>query len=417
MTCAPMARRAFLSLTAVAACGRSGRDGETDQRSSPSTAPEIATASAPSSAVGPTEPVTGRPRIRAGAELLRDAFPGTEGLPRVALADGPTPLEQVTALGRALGVGELWVKRDDLSSALFGGNKVRKLERLLADATRRGAKRVVTFGGAGSNHAVATAAFGRRLGLGVKVMLAPQPKSVDVARHIAACLELGAEVESSDGVNDAFDRARREYERYPARAPFVIAPGGTSPLGDVGLIDAAFELAADIGRVGAPRFDVVVVAMGTMGSAAGLSFGLAAAGLSPHLLAVRCSSSATSSEVGFAKMKRELRAYLAGIDGGLGAVTPLSVELDGAMLGAGYGRPTAAAERAVSMARDLAGLELETTYTGKALAGVMARRGELTRANVLFWASQPPPIRADIEAVDLARLPVELRRYFERPFG
>src|SRR5271165_3541870 len=85
----------------------------------------------------------------------------------------PTPVGRLSPLSTDR--SELWVKRDDLTNPEYGGNKVRKLERLLARALERGARRIVTVGAAGSHHVLATAIFGRRVGLEVEAVLVPQP--------------------------------------------------------------------------------------------------------------------------------------------------------------------------------------------------------------------------------------------------
>jgi len=132
------------------------------------------------------------------ADALAQAFPALdEALPRVALAELPTPLTDVSALGTRLGIGSLAIKRDDLTSPIYGGNKVRKLEFLLADALARGCDAVATFGAVGSNHALATAVFAGRLGLGCHVILVPQPATPAIAPKLRYLLWLGATVHLS----------------------------------------------------------------------------------------------------------------------------------------------------------------------------------------------------------------------------
>lgn len=322
------------------------------------------------------------------------------------LGDLPARATEALGLAKALGLGELWIQRDDRSSKLFGGSKVRKLERLIADAKRQGKKRLTTFGGAGSNHAVATAAFGQAHGLSVTVRLAPQPKTPLVARQLAACLSFGATVESIEGVADAYASA----QAHASEDDYVIAPGGTCFLGNLGLIDAAFELAGAVQRNELPAPEVIVVAMGTMGSTAGLAFGLPAAGLTAEILAVRCSSAASSGPALFERLCGELARDLKGVD----ASFPLrrsTVRIDAGSLGPGYGRSTPAAERAIRLAHEHQDLELEATYTGKALAALMRRAPELGKRRVLFWVSSPLPLDVRLSVADAAKLPEPLRAY------
>ena len=107
----------------------------------------------------------------------------------MTLGTYPTPIERLEALSRP-GCG-LWVKRDDLTSALYGGNKVRKLERLLADAKEKGAERILTVGAVGSHHVLATAVYGKRAGLAVEAVLVPQPRTDHVVDDLRADLAQG----------------------------------------------------------------------------------------------------------------------------------------------------------------------------------------------------------------------------------
>lgn len=401
-------RRAWLALAATTlAC----RDEDTGDRPAASVgavsqgAPSASVLSSSSLAPTTSPPSTPAERI-AGARALAARFPEFAKVPWAPLGDLPARATEAPRLAKAIGLGELWIQRDDRSSTLFGGSKVRKLERLIADARRLGKKRLVTFGGAGSNHAVATAAFGRAHGFAVTVRLAPQPKTPLVARQLAACLTFGANIERIEGVADAYAAARE----HAAEDEYIIAPGGTCFLGNLGLVDAAFELAAAVERKELPAPEIIVVAMGTMGSSAGLALGLPAAGLSAELLAVRCSSSTTSGPALFERLCAELARDLTRVDRAF-PVRHAKVIIDAGSLGRGYGRTTPAAERAIQLAHEHHDLELEATYTGKALAALMTRNAELAKRRVLFWVSSPRPLDIHASAADATKLPEALRPY------
>lgn len=394
-------RRAWLAFAATAACGAPTEE----ERGAPKTDAAASGTSEQRETAASSSVSTAPPDARASTLWQLDS------VPRLALGALPTPVDSAPALARAAGLGELWIKRDDRSSAVFGGSKVRKLERLLGEARGLGRRHVVTFGGVGSNHAVATAAFGVSQGFRVTVQLAAQPTSESVARHLAACISFGAEVESVPGVADAFRRAERSASRaQEAKRPYVIAPGGTSDVGNLSMVDAAIELRGQIDRDELPEPDVIVMAMGTMGSAVGLAFGLRAVGLSSSVLAVRCSSPSTSSRPAFARLSTSFAAYLTS-KGAPADLIPAAVELDDTALGRGYGIPTPQAERAILLAKEHADIDLESTYTGKALAAVLARASALRAKRVLFWATQPAPLAIDPASVDEASVPLALRRY------
>src|SRR4030042_5011600 len=106
---------------------------------------------------------------------LFQQYPKLKAIPWVSLGQFPTPVEPMARLGERLGFQRLWVKRDDLSGPRYGGNKVRKLEFLLADAQAQGRDAVLTLGAAGSNHCLATAVYAQELGLKSIAVFVPQP--------------------------------------------------------------------------------------------------------------------------------------------------------------------------------------------------------------------------------------------------
>src|SRR5262249_49424066 len=104
----------------------------------------------------------------------------------------PTPLERVSSASvRSHSGCEFWIKRDDLTASLYGGNKVRKLEPILADARARGARCLVTMGAVGSHHVLATTLYGRAAGFDVHAVLVPQPRNDHVVTNVRAGLAAG----------------------------------------------------------------------------------------------------------------------------------------------------------------------------------------------------------------------------------
>ncbi len=318
-------------------------------------------------------------------------------LPRLCLATLPTPVERAPGLARALGAGDLWVKRDDRSGTLYGGNKVRKLEWLLAAAQARGRTRLATVGGIGSNHVLATALYARPLGLSLDAAVFLHPKSASSERSVRAALAAGVRyhvARSPASLPAAMMAARRGRP-----AAHWIPAGGSSPLGSLGYVEAALELAAQIDDGECPRPDVIVLPLGSGGTVAGLLVGLALAGLEVTVLAVAVVHRFITNESGTRRLAARTAALLCGhgVDVPPGR-RPLEVVHDA--FGRGYAYPTAEGTDAVRAAAD-AGLALETTYTGKALAAVAARKERFSRATVLFWntyssvdlaplAAQPP---------------------------
>ncbi|MBW1877954.1 MAG: D-cysteine desulfhydrase family protein [Deltaproteobacteria bacterium] len=188
-------------------------------------------------------------------------------LRRLELARLPTPIQYLERLSSWLGA-EVYVKRDDLTGLGLSGNKVRKLELLLAEAVDHGAEVVVTCGGIQSNHCRATAVAARQLGLQPVLLLRGERSGAPDGNLLLDDL-LGAEVHTCD---DATYRDHREEvmtELARGRPAYVIPEGGSNGLGAMGYVLASEEAAAQV----AERFDRVVVAVGSGGTLAGLAMG------------------------------------------------------------------------------------------------------------------------------------------------
>ena len=184
--------------------------------------------------------------MRHGMNPLFENWPTlADRLPYVALGEFPTPIIRLERLGRDIGLDQLYVKNDGLSGRVFGGNKIRKLEFTLGQALRVGAKEVMTFGAAGSNHALATAVCARQVGLRSISLLTPQPNARYVQRNLLMSYHCGAELHHYPNRRLRALGARLQLLRHrllTGRYPLVIPPGGSSPLGVMGFVNAAFEL-------------------------------------------------------------------------------------------------------------------------------------------------------------------------------
>jgi D-cysteine desulfhydrase len=300
----------------------------------------------------------------------------------------PTPVERLP-LPHGAPEGELLVKRDDLASDVYGGNKVRKLEHFLAEAELCRRTGLVTLGGLGTNHGLATAIHGRRLGFEVDLALYDQPRTEEVERTLRAFERLGARTHLFDSEAGAFLGARRVMARERGRgaSPFFINVGGTSRLGTLGYVNAAFELAEQIRDGELPVPDRIFVALGTCGTAAGLLAGLRLAGIPSVVCAVRVTGI-------FPANRFMVRHFAADVAGWLrerepavetGSLPLERLEVIGDQRGPGYAVPTPEAREALEWAAPR--LALETTYTGKALAACLeyCRSGMRPGEAVLFW--------------------------------
>lgn len=289
--------------------------------------------------------------------------------PRLDLFAAPTPLERMERLSRQLD-RDIWVKRDDATSFALGGNKVRKLEFLAADALRQGADTLVTAGAIQSNHVRQTAAVAARLGLGCLALL-ENPIDTDSPDYLGngnrRLLELfGAEVELVDNLDDADAQLQAAAERLRAagRRPYLVPIGGSNPLGALGYVRAGLELAGQIERSG-KRFAAVVLASGSAGTHAGLAFGLGHALPGTRVVGVTVSRPQ-------AGQRPKVDGLLQGIGTLLGVPVPeVDVELWDQYYAPRYGEPNPASWTAIRRLAGSEGLLLDPVYTGKAFAGLL----------------------------------------------
>lgn len=355
---------------------------------------------------------------------LFQQYPGlAKRLPHADLGIFPTPVRRMTNLGKALGAPMLYLKDDGASGDIYGGNKVRKLEFLLGDALAKGKKSVLTFGYAGSNHALATAIYANRLGIKPVSILLKQANARYVGRNLLMGHAHGARMHHFRSEASAilpvllkmFSLLIRD-----GRMPAVIPPGGSSPLGVVGYVNAAFELKAQVENGMLPEPKRIFVALGTMGTAVGLLLGLRAAGLSSALVSVRVTDEKFANAKKFMGLFEKTNALLVDADPAFPRVEIAKEEIHirDDFFGGRYARFTPEGMAAVDRLDTSEGVKLEGTYTGKTMAALidaLISGGEEDSA-VLFWNTYNAVDFSDaIQQLDYRRLPRPFHRYFEAP--
>lgn len=295
---------------------------------------------------------------------------------RISLLSGPTPVQEMWRLRASIGTGpRLLVKRDDAIPFGFGGNKVRKLEFVLADAVAAEADVVVTVGGLQSNHARATAAAAAKLGLGCVLILNGAPPERFAGNTLLDRL-LGAEIEfipsraeRAAATEEVVERLRRR-----GRRPFFVPLGASTPVGALGFAHAIDEL-VEQGIVP----DFIVHAGSSGGTQAGLVAGIARHGLGTRVIAVSADDPADSVAATVRRIVRGIHG-LGDFDG--------AIEVDDTQVGEGYGIATAASRAAQELAARTEALFVDHTYTAKALGALISyvRAGRFTPdQTVLFW--------------------------------
>ncbi len=313
-----------------------------------------------------------------GVEPLLRLYPALAKLRRVALGQFPSPVQRIEHPSLR---GELWVKRDDLNAVAFGGNKVRALEWLLGDVGA--GDTVLTVGGDGSTHVLATAEHAAALGAHTHALRWKHdmhPTAHSVARRTAE----RATIESHRSAVTVIARALMLRQRGTAR---WIPLGGTSPLGLLGHVNAALELADQIAAGAMPTPSAVVVPVGTGGTAAGLALGLRIAGLDTVVVGARVGPRIGSNGWRVRWLVRQTATLIERLTATrVPRPRRNAVRIVHDVYGGAYGRPLAAAAEGIALARSTIGLDLDETYSAKAFVTALA----LARSDepvTLFWAT------------------------------
>lgn len=365
-----------------------------------------------------------------GAEDRRPLFevwPAlVERVPWVTLGDFPTPIERLAGAAAALGAPDapFFIKRDDISSPVYGGNKVRTLEALFGRAKAAGARRIYSTGAFGSNHALAAVLHAPRAGLESGVILFPQPRSFSALENARVILAQRPVVRALPHWS-FLPFAIAMTQLREKRESFVMVPGGATPEGALGYVSAALELARQVDAGVMPAPHTIVVGVGSTCTSAGLLVGLqAAASLGigwrepPRLVSVRVTPWPVTSKGRIVALARKTATLLASLTGDPSLAFPSRrlasrFEVDGSQLGRGYGYATPAGMDAIRLLRDDA-IELDTTYSGKSMAAALARVRAGLPGPLLYWATKSTVPLPEVREEDWRWAPRGMTRWIEK---
>jgi D-cysteine desulfhydrase len=304
------------------------------------------------------------------------------------------------------------VKNDGLTHAVYGGNKVRKAERIVRVALARRSARLVTFGAAGSHHVLTLALAAREHGLGVAAVLGPQRSTPHVEQTLRASVAAGVVVFPARHVVGLGLQALGALRR----GDLLVPPGGSNVEGALGSAEAIAEVADDVRSGRLPEPDVIVVPVGSGGTAAGAVAGVLHHGLRSRVLGVLVVKNPFARTLVLGLAKRALAAL-----GSPRATRELAdrLILDGRFIGDGYGVATRAGTLALEVAREAAGIELDLTYTAKAFACVLELLQEPAtsgpRTVLYFHTLSAAPLAPLLEhAPAMEELPEAVRRLLLR---
>jgi len=330
-------------------------------------------------------------------------------LPRVRLANLPTPLQEAPNLSKALGGPRILVKRDDLTGLAFGGNKTRKLEFLMANALREGADVIVTGAGFQSNWCTQAAAAARRLGMRcVLIKRGPvdgyDPEEYD-GNHLLHFL-MGAEIRvaTRGSIRRVYEETMEEL-RERGYHPYLLSAAGSTPPGVMGYVNALLELLSQAVEMGV-KIDYLIHASGSGGTMAGLVLGAKALNTGIKVIGAAVSPGRERMTKSVVELVNESAEYL-GLDLKVGED---EITIYDEYAGPGYGVITDEKAEAVKLAAETEGLFLDPVYTGTSMAALIGliREGFFKKDDTVVFlhtggSAALFPYKAPLKAYGLGR--------------
>jgi D-cysteine desulfhydrase len=359
----------------------------------------------------------GRGAMTGARPALFDRFPDLVGkIEWVRLETSPSPVQRLEHLGH----DGLWIKREDIVSPVYGGNKVRKLEFVLADAIEKRRDRVVTMGALGTNHGLATAIFCRRMGLECTLLLFDQTVTSYMRRNLLLAHSYGAElIYSKNIIRMGVDYYLKKRLRY-RNACFLYA-GGSSPLGTLGAVTGAIEFAGQVEQGLCPAPDYVICPTASNGTLSGLMLGFMLAGLTTRVIGVQVGLKNVgpipiNTPGAIVRKMKSVHRLLAGHSPSIPDLRFERPIILGNYCGDGYACPTAEGNRAIATFRESEDIALDPTYTGKTCAALLDFIEEPGHSDdtILYWHTYNSIDHSkEAQELDYRELPAEFHQFFQ----
>jgi D-cysteine desulfhydrase len=344
-------------------------------------------------------------------------YPKLQDIPWVPVINSPTPIHKMEATNKELNHEDIWVKRDDLSHEIYGGNKPRKYEFVFADVLKKKKKRILTQGAIGTNHGLATTVHAKRYGLETHLYLTEQEPSPIVLENLLCHHYFGAKLNLMKSKNQRKRKVR--IKLLLDRKAYFIVTGASSPLGTLGFVNAALELKEQIDEGLIPEPDKLFVTVGSLATCAGLVLGLELARVKTKVIGIGVTDPSWSSKEATLELASKALKIMRKKDPSIIDVSDnleKRLVVDHTYFGGKYGASTKEAMEAIEIAkRDE--MKLEYVYTGKTLAGLIdyIRKEKVSKEEVVvFWSSKSSADLAPyVEKVNYKDLPKEFYKFFE----
>lgn len=325
-----------------------------------------------------------------GPALFRFQPELSETLPWVKICPPKTEVHSLERLAKKWGHDSLYIKREDQTDSVYGGNKVRNLEFVLGEAIKKRAEKIVTLAPLGSNFIAALAAQTEKLSLQAEVHHFVMQKNPQVLTHVDFSRAHGANLKLYPGVSGIARAAGHGFASVVFDAPNThwCAPGASSLRGALGHTNAALEVVEQVKNGEMPMPHTVVVGAGTCGTIAGLTAGFRLAGFPTRVVGVRCVDPIVCNISAVVRLSNKVLSYL----GSSLRVAPMHVTLLSNPLDSGYAKPLERAQNLIREFYEEEGIYLDTTYTSKVVARLEEeiKKGTYRDQTVLYWHTFSP---------------------------
>ncbi|MHA1202764.1 MAG: 1-aminocyclopropane-1-carboxylate deaminase/D-cysteine desulfhydrase [Candidatus Heimdallarchaeaceae archaeon] len=343
-------------------------------------------------------------------------YPKLKTIPWISVIDSPTPIHKMEQISKTL-KKDIWVKRDDLTHTIYGGNKPRKYEFVFADILKKGKKIIVTLGSIGTNHGLATAVTARDFGLSTHLFVLEQPISEGVRENLLCHHFFGAKLHLMR--NPFHRKLAMKIKLMLDKSSYFVTLGASSPLGTLGFVNAAFELKEQIEEKLIPEPDKLFVTAGSLATCAGLVLGLEIAQVKTKVVGIGVTDPVRSSKQNTLELAIKALEIMRNKDDSIPDVSEKMENrliIDHSYFGGKYGASTKEALEAIDIAKKDE-LKLEYTYTGKTLGGLIdyCKKNKVTKDEVvLFWNSKSSAdMTPYLNQITYQDLPKKFHKFFD----
>ncbi len=344
-------------------------------------------------------------------------YPKLRSIPWVSVINSPTPIHKMEQTSKELNHKAIWVKRDDLTHDIYGGNKPRKYEFVFANILKKNKKRILTQGAIGTNHGLATTVHAKRFGLETHLYLLEQKLSQTVIENLLCHHYFGAKLNLMKNKNHR--KLAIKTKLFFDRKAYFVTTGASSPLGTLGFVNAAFELKDQIDDKTISEPDRLFVTVGSLATCAGLVLGLELAQVKTQIVGIGVTDPSWSSKKATIELASKALEIMRKEDPSIPDVSnelEKRLVVDHSYFGGQYGVPTDEALEAIEIAKKDK-LKLEYVYTGKTLSGLIdyIRKEKISKNEVVvFWNSKSSADLTDFaNEVKHQDLPRKFHKFFE----